>query len=127
MRMVGALDTHVAEHTLPLGPLEVVLDCLPLIMILKYPIDCFTLEWIGETQPIFSYMNLGYALNSASDEVYKHTIIGTILFMNAYWISQVILFGCGFQWGRVGGNIRKLTFLIIKNVFFLPLVNTVLT
>ena len=125
MGVVRLLDTHVEEHTLPLGVIEVVLDCIPLIQILKFPIDGLSDKWTDKEQPLFSYLDLGYAFNGVETESYQSVLAAAIIFMNAYWLFHLVIFATGFEWGRVSSNARKLFFLITKNLLFLPLLNLI--
>lgn len=92
---------------------------------LKFSIDYFTLDWLGYSQPIFSFLDASYYLNLAP-AAFPPALIASLVFINLYWLLQFSAFLSGKQLSNTIANIRKFVFIFARNVLFLPLFNVVL-
>ena len=99
---------------------------MPYLLVLKFSIDYFTLNWLGYNQAFFSYLDLSYYLNLASANTYNLTLIVCLVFMNLYWIVQVFVFMLGKTYSNTLSNVRKFIFIFTKNILLLPLLNVVI-
>jgi hypothetical protein len=111
---------------IPLHALEVVLEFIPYLQILKFSIDYFTMEWVGYQQPIFSFLDASYYLNFSSSNTYQLVFLLSIAYMNLYWMVLLFFFMAGRKLGSIGLNIKKFVFIVNRNLLLLPFFNLIL-
>lgn len=102
------------------------LEFIPYLQILKFSIDYFTLDWLGYSQPIFSFLDASYYLNFANSSAYQLAFLLSIAYMNIYWMLLLFLFVADRQLGPLGMNIKKFVFILNRNVLLLPFFNLIL-
>lgn len=124
--MLQLLKTDVKVNLIPLNAIELILECLQYFMLFRFSIDYFTSTWLGDPQPIFSYLDLSYYLRFASQNACSITVIVSLIYMNLYWLVHVVIFFADKKLSNIALNVKKLIFIITKNLFFLPLLNIVL-
>ena len=84
------------------------------------------MEWLGYTQPIFSFLDASYYLNFASAATYQLVFIVSIAYMNLYWITILSFFLTGRKYSTLGLNLKKFVFIVNRNLLILPFFNLIL-
>jgi hypothetical protein len=124
--LLPLLQTNVEVSVIPLHAIEVIFEFIPYLQILKFSIDYFTMDWLGYTQPIFSFLDASYYLNFASSSTYQLVFILSIVYMNLYWIVLLSFFLVGKKYSTLGQNLKKSAFIISRNLLLLPFFNLIL-
>ena len=88
--------------------------------------DYQTVAWVGYELPIFSYLDLSYYVNLTTSEGYTIILVISIIYMALFCLVQVIIYLLGVSYSTLAANIRKIIFIVTKNVLFLPFLNIIL-
>jgi hypothetical protein len=85
----------VESSYIPLNAIEVVLEFIPYLLMLKFSVDYYTMEWLGYDQPIFSFLDVSYYLIFVDSHTSDIITVVAILFMNIYWVVPFVRFIAG--------------------------------
>jgi hypothetical protein len=124
--VVELLNTCLKDHSALLRRLEAVLNVWFYLQLLKYSIDYFTPYWLGREQPILVHLSASYYTKFES-ELMQHAMLCIVMvFMSTYWLAHFLLFRNGVKLSAAAQNVKRVLFLITKNLLYLPLLTTVL-
>lgn len=111
---------------IPLHAIEVGFEFIPYLQILKFSIDYFTTDWLGYSQPIFSFVDVSYYLNFTNSDTYQLIFMLSIAYMNLYWMVLLFFFMVDKKLSNLALNIKKFVFVVNRNLLMLPFFNIVL-
>lgn len=97
-----------------------------MIQTLKFPIDYFSVYWFGQSQAVFSYLDLTYYENSISGNGFQSILILIICVVTIYWMTLIALFMTNYEFGETSANFRRFILLLLSTVLFMPILNTIL-
>ena len=114
-------------YSLPYFRIELVLEILFLIQLLKFAVDYFPIYWMGSPQPVFLYLDLSYYFNLVSPAVFFNLVLLWMVVINLYWMLPLLLFLYGVERSSdTLNNFCKALFLLFRNVLLLPAFNVFL-
>jgi hypothetical protein len=84
------------------------------------------MDWLGYSQPIFSFTDLSYYLNFTNSNTSQLIFMLSIAYMNLYWMVLLFFFLVDRKLGNLGLNIKKFVFIVNRNLLILPFFNIIL-
>ena len=125
-RLLSLFKTNLDHALLPLNHIEIILEFVPYLLVLRYPIDFFTIDWLGYYCPIFSYFDLSFYLGFVGDTFQQVALVLALLFATLYWAVPLSLYLAKHSISNTGMNFRRIVFLVTRNLLYLPILNVVL-
>ena len=113
-----AMDVKV--YSLPFFRLEIALEILFYLQLLKFSVDYFPGAWFGGPQAILLYLDLSYYLNFVSPTSFFDFLIVCMVGMSLYWMLPLLLYLYGIERSNSLANANKAVYLLAKNVLLLP-------
>ncbi len=97
------------------------------IQILKFPVDYFSINWFGYNKAVFWYFDISYYIQNMSVNGYQSVLIFTLTMITLYWMVCITLFLTKYKASETIANVRRLILLFVSTIFYLPILNIILT
>lgn len=87
---------------------------------MKFPIDTFSELWVGSPTAIMSNIDPTYLIANMNEKTKGSFIVALVILMNLYYMSLIVLYVIGVEYGQGMARVRKIVFLLYRHIVIPP-------